>query len=177
MIPEGYEIGAAQPHELAALETIELEAATVVPLEDLSAELRQSGLPLSFFQEAADAGRLFVARSREPREPVGFGVAILLDASAHLHEMDVLPAHARRGLGRALVERVAQWARESGYPWLTLTTFRHLAWNAPFYARLGFVEIPAKDIGPELRHALDKEAEDGLDPVKRMAMRLDLGGA
>jgi GNAT superfamily N-acetyltransferase len=100
---------------------------------------------------------------------------MLLDGSAHLHEMDVLPDHGRRGLGGALVERIARWARDAGFRTLTLTTFRHLAWNAPFYTRLGFEEIPAAEIGPELRDALDEEAAAGLDPGKRLAMRRTLG--
>ena len=175
MIPEGYEIGPAQPHELGALERIELRAAALFPPDDLAPELRVEGLSLAFFEQAAAAGRLFVARTREPSVPVGFAVAMLLDGSAHLHEMDVLPDHGRRGLGGALVKRIAQWARDAGLRSLTLTTFRHLAWNAPFYARLGFEEIPAAEIGPQLRDALAKEAAAGLAPDKRVAMRRALG--
>jgi predicted N-acetyltransferase YhbS len=91
--------------------------------------------------------------------------------------MDVVPAHAGRGLGRALVVEVAEWARREGFPSVTLTTFRHLPWNGPFYARQGFSELAAAELGPELRAALDEEVEHGLDPAKRVAMRLDLRAA
>jgi GNAT superfamily N-acetyltransferase len=104
-------------------------------------------------------------------------VVTLVDGSAHLLEMDVLPAHARRGLGRALVVDIVEWARREGFPSITLTTFRHLPWNGPFYARQGFTELQAASLGPELRTALDEEAKHGLDPAKRMAMRLDLRAA
>jgi GNAT superfamily N-acetyltransferase len=113
-----------------------------------------------------------VARTLEPAKPVGFAVAIDIDAGAHLHEMDVLPQHGRKGLGRALALRVAEWARAAGFDSLTLTTFRHIPWNGPFYARLGFREIPENDLGPELRELLAEEAKNGLDASKRMAMRL-----
>jgi GNAT superfamily N-acetyltransferase len=173
-IPAGYQVGRAHPHELADLIGIEIAAAALFSPEDLAVELRQEGLPLSFFERALSEGRLWVARSLEPPAPVGFAAAMLLDASAHLHEMDLLPAHGRRGLGRALLDQVIDWAQASGFATLTLTTFRHLPWNAPFYASTGFVEIADRDLGPQLRAALEEEAKHGLDPSKRVAMKLDL---
>lgn len=171
---EDYEIAAPRLEDLEALEGIELAAAALFPPEDLSLDLRDEGLPRSFFERAAKEGRLWVARSRRSGEPVGFAAAVLVDGAAHLHEVDVHPDHGRRGLGRALVERTAAWARDAGYPSLTLTTFRHLPWNAPFYASVGFEEVQPADVGPELRALLDEEADNGLDPSKRVAMRLSL---
>ena len=55
---------------------------------------------------------------------------------------------------------------------MTLTTFRHLPFNAPFYTGMGFREIDASDWGAELRKLLEDEIEQGLDPAKRVAMRL-----
>jgi GNAT superfamily N-acetyltransferase len=176
-VPVGYEIGTPRPHELAALSGIEIAAAAIFPPEHIVPERREKGLPLTFFQDASSAGRLWVARTVEPAAPVGFAAAILLDGSAHLHEMDVLPGHGRRGVGRTLVLHVAQWARASGFVSLTLTTFRHLPWNAPFYASVGFAALDDRDLGPQLRAAMVKEAEHGLDPSKRVAMRLALRAA
>jgi GNAT superfamily N-acetyltransferase len=177
LVPVGYEIGMSRPEELADLCEIEIAAAAMFPSEYLAPELRERGLPLSFFEDVASAGRLWVVRTVEPVAPVGFAAVILLDGSAHLHELDVLPAHGRRGIGRALVLRVAQWARASGFAALTLSTFRDLPWNEPFYASLGFAEIADRDLGPEFRAAMLKEAEQGLDPGRRVAMRLDLAAA
>lgn len=175
-IPPGYEIGRPRHDELPALPGIEVAAGAIFPPEDIAPKLRQTGLPLSFFERASSTDRLWVARTIDPAAPVGFAAVILLDASAHLYEMDVLPEHAGRGLGRALVRRVAEWAQASGFAHLNLTTFRHLPWNAPFYASLGFAEIAERDLGPELQAALQEEARHGLDPTKRLAMRLDLAG-
>jgi GNAT superfamily N-acetyltransferase len=177
IVPVGYEIASPRPHELADLSGIEVAAAAMFPPEDLAPDLREKGLPLSFFEHASSAGRLWVARTVESAEPVGFAVAVILDELAHLHEMDVLPDHGRRGIGRALVLHVAQWAQASGFASLTLTTFRHLPWNAPFYASVGFGEIADRDLGPQLRAAMAKEVEHGLDPSRRVAMRLDLRAA
>ena len=175
MIPAGYQIGRARSHELADLPAIEVAAAAIFPPEDLAPESIEEGPPLSFFEEASSAGHLWVVRALTPPAPVGFAAVVLLDGSAHLYECDVLPAHGRRGLGRALVLHVARWARTSRFASLTLTTFRHLPWNAPFYASLGFAEISDRDLGPDLRAAMLKESESGLDPNKRIAMGLDLG--
>ena len=177
ILPAGYEIGTPRPHELADLPAIEVAAAVMFPPEYFAPELREKGLPPSFFEDASSAGRLWVARTVEPVEPIGFAAVILIDGLAHLHELDILPAHGRRGIGRALVLRVAQWARASGFAALTLSTFRHLPWNEPFYASLGFAEIADRDLGPQLRAAMAKEVEQGLDPRKRVAMSLDLRAA
>ena len=173
-IPAGYEIGRPHRQELGELEAIELAAATIFPPEDLTPG--DAGLPQSFFEQASSAGRLWVARTLEPAAPVGFAAATLMDGTAHLYELDVLPAHGRKGLGRALVLHVAHWAQESRFVSLTLTTFRHLPWNAPFYASIGFVAMAEREVGPSLRVAMAEEAAHGLDPAKRVAMKLDLQG-
>jgi GNAT superfamily N-acetyltransferase len=176
-IPTGYELGPPLRDELAQLPRIELEAASVFPVEDLALELREECLSVSFFEKASAAGRVWVVRTLVPSAPVGFAVVTLMDGSAHLFEMDVIPAHARRGLGRVLVLKVAEWARLERFPSVTLTTFRHLPWNGPFYASLGFSEVPDAELGPELRAALVEEAKHGLDPHKRVPMKLNLRAA
>ena len=172
--PAGYAIEAPHAHELEALPAIELKAAELLPLEDLGLELRATGLPLEFFETAAAAGRLWVARHVELSLPVGFAALTLVDAAPHLYELDVLPEHGRRGLGRALVLHAAQWSRTHGFDTLSLTTFRDIPWNAPFYASVGFREVPGTEQGEELSQMLAREARRGLDPDKRVAMRLRL---
>jgi GNAT superfamily N-acetyltransferase len=172
--PIGYRIEAARPDAVAALPAIELAAAARFSDQDIAPELRSHGLSSSFFAQAARAGRVFVALEEDSGDPVGFALATRVDGSAHLYEMDVLPEHGGRGLGRALVSAVAAWARSNGYATLTLTTFRHLPWNAPFYRKMGFEELDALACSPELADCLRAEAEHGLDPRKRVAMRLYL---
>ena len=176
-VPDGYEIGLARAHELPHLPEIERAASAMFSVEDLPAERRNVMMPVSFLEQTAARGRLWVARLLAPPTPVGFAAATLVDGSAHLFEMDVLPEHGRRGLGRALVLHVARWARAAGFASLTLTTFRHVPWNAPFYARLGFSSLEACDWGQQLRNVLAKEAALGLDPTRRVAMKLDLHSA
>jgi GNAT superfamily N-acetyltransferase len=62
---------------------------------------------------------------------------------AHLISMWVDPAHRGRGLGRRLVERVADWARDRGARRLELWVTAHNAAAIGLYARCGFGDIGA----------------------------------
>ncbi|MGW2250262.1 GNAT family N-acetyltransferase [Kitasatospora sp. NPDC001660] len=81
------------------------------------------------------------------------------------------PGHARRGIGRALIEHLAA---TGDAPALTLTTFAGAPWNAPYYARCGFRPLADDELTPGLREIRRKEAEHGLDSRPRLCMRRDL---
>jgi len=66
-------------------------------------------------------------------------------------------------------------AGNAGFSALTLTTFRDVPWNAPFYARLGFVEIAEPEEHLRLSSELENEARAGLKPAQRVAMIRFLG--
>jgi len=172
--PEGYRIEQARPDGVAALPAIEVAAAAIFSEDDLAPALREHGLPEPFFAEAAKDGRVFVGIEEATDEPVGFAIATCVDGSAHLYEMDVLPEHGGLGLGRTLVAAIVGWARAAGHSSVTLTTFRHLPWNAPFYRSMGFEDVDPVSCPPELAGCLRDEAEHGLDSEKRVAMRLRL---
>jgi len=91
---------------------------------------------------------------------VAYAMTMVLDGVTHVEQLSVDPAFGAQGIGRRLLDHL-------GGP-LTLTTFRDVPWNGPYYARLGFEVVT--DPGPELRAQLDHEAwlED-LGP--RIAMR------
>ena len=170
----GYVIGPAREDALARLPDIERAAAAMFSEKDLPQRLRVDVLPLAFFETAARDGRLFVVTEAARGIPVGFAATTRIDGASHLYEMDVLPEHGRQGLGRRLVEAVAERARDLGDARVTLTTFRHVAWNAPFYSKLGFEILDGDALGPELAACLEAEAHRGLDPANRVAMRLAL---
>jgi protein-L-isoaspartate(D-aspartate) O-methyltransferase len=128
---------------------------------------------LEELEHALGAGLLWV--TRDPGgEPVGFALVEIVDGEPHLEEIDVDPAHGRRGLGRALLEAVLAWASAAGHAGITLTTFRDVAWNAPFYERMGFRALAPNEIGPGLEAIVRDETARGLDPARRVAMRYDL---
>ena len=109
------------------------------------------------------------------RPPIGFAALDEVDGRAHLAELSVHPDHGRRGLGTALLTASIDWAVAAGYPAITLTTFRSVPFNAPWYATHGFVELPAADWGPRLRRIWAAEQAAGIAIVPRMAMIRSLG--
>ena len=164
-----YRIVAARPRDLPAIGAIELAAARLLAGYAPDTVLNE----MTSEQELRDAqrhGRLWVALAGDI--PVGFALVEILEPNAaHLEEIDVHPDHGRRGLGRRLMAEVCSWAVERKCPALTLTTFRDVPWNMPFYAGLGFEEIPSGALTPALRAVLQDEARRGLDPARRVAMR------
>jgi GNAT superfamily N-acetyltransferase len=176
MTPAGYLIARARLRDLAPLTAIELAAAQLLRGHAPESVLNET-TDYRTFAEAALQGRLWVALAGDA--PVGFAlVEMLADDLPHIHEVDVEPSHGRRGLGTALVRAVCEWATASGFSLLTLTTFRAVSWNLPFYARLGFVEIPRHLLRPELAAVVSDEAARGLAPEARavMAYRCALSG-
>ncbi len=164
-----YTIALAQPQQLEALAGIELAAAMMLKGQTPASVLAET-TPEDTLRRAQQVGRLWVALAGEI--PVGFAhVEMLAEDFPHLQEMDVHPDHGRRGLGTALLRTVIDWLAHSGHPQMTLTTFRTVPWNMPFYARLGFEEIHPDELRPELVAVLRDEADRGLDPARRVAMR------
>ena len=164
-----YRIAAARPCDLPLLPAIELAAATLLaghgPASVLAETTSQAEL-----ENAQQRGHLWVALA--DGVPVGFAhIEVLAPDIAHLEEVDVHPEHGRRGLGKRLILAACQWAATNGYSWVTLTTFRDVPWNMPFYARLGFEEIAPEELTPALLSVVDDETRRGLDPNRRVAMR------
>jgi GNAT superfamily N-acetyltransferase len=124
------------------------------------AEGRTTG-PAEYRRTAAE-GRLWVAEAGEG-EVVGLAIAGVVDGGGHLAEISVLPAHGRRGLGAALIREVEAWAVSQGFATLSLTTFRDVPWNRPYYEGLGYEVLLPKRAGPELRAIRAGEVKRGLD--------------
>jgi GNAT superfamily N-acetyltransferase len=82
--------------------------------------------------------------------------------------------HAGNGLGRRLIQAVVARAREAGVPRLTLTTFRDVPFNAPFYARLGFRIVDEPHLCPRLARIRQEERRNGCELAPRVAMILAL---
>jgi GNAT superfamily N-acetyltransferase len=105
---------------------------------------------------------------------VGFSVGMIVDDQAYLREVSVKRSHTRQGIGKRLVASVIQWAVEQEYSVLTLTTFRDLPFNGPFYEKFGFRVFEPNDRWPALREIREKEKRGGLEVRPRVAMRLEL---
>jgi GNAT superfamily N-acetyltransferase len=104
--------------------------------------------PSPNIEHAADPADVFVVG----RPAVGFAFVGDVDDGLHLHQLAVHPDHGRRGLGTALLAAV--FGRAAGRA-VTLTTFRHIPWNEPWYRARGFEE--AVTFGPELARLVEDE--------------------
>ncbi len=156
----------ARPEDAAAMPGIERSAAAAFAGE-------QSIDPAHTRSEADYArlirkGHSLVAHAGDAM--AGFLVAEPFRRELHIWEMDVAPAFQRRGIGAGLVRAAQIDARNTGFKALTLTTFRDLAWNGPFYARLGFEEVTALDAHIRLAGELAVEVDNGLPADRRCAM-------
>jgi RimJ/RimL family protein N-acetyltransferase len=102
---------------------------------------------------------------------IGWVEARVVDGEGYVHQVSVRPEHERAGIGTALLTTVLEWARGSGLPGVALTTFRDVSFNAPWYARRGFVALGDEDLGPELAAIRAGERARGLEVAPRVAMR------
>ena len=168
-----YHIRPAKPEDLSALPQIEKEAAVLFSESGFAGLLANITTPEETLSEALRCGRLWVAADADDR-PIGFALACVVGGNAHLDELDVYPDHCRRGVGSALVETVCDWARQSGFTAITLTTFGNVPWNSPFYERLGFRILSSDEMTKALNELMQLEIERGLPGKNRVAMLREL---
>lgn len=105
---------------------------------------------------------------------VGFISVETLPEAMHIWQMAVVRSEQGHGLGRALLNAVIETACSRRMPAVTLTTFRDVVWNAPFYAQSGFRVLEAGALDERLRAVLAAEIAHGLPGAWRCAMRLEL---
>ena len=122
--------------------------------------------PAEAWRPQLDAGTLWVV---EDGGLIAFLAATVCGDRLHIDEVDVHQTAQGRGIGRRLMAHAIGWARDAGLSHVTLTTFRGVPWNGPFYASLGFAE---DDRLPALQAILRAEAGKGLKD--RCAMVLTL---
>jgi GNAT superfamily N-acetyltransferase len=108
------------------------------------------------------------------RQVVGYAISSIVDEEGHLDQVSLARSASRQGIGARLIREVCDWSRNLGYRSVTLTTFRDVPWNAPYYAQLGFSVIAGEDCGPELLAIRTSETTAGIDISPRVAMRLTL---
>ncbi|MBB5852574.1 GNAT family N-acetyltransferase [Amycolatopsis umgeniensis] len=159
----------ATPEDLPALQDIERAAGE--PFRALGMAAIADDDPPSLADLAAyqSVGHAWVCDTGDG--PVAYLLAEVVDGHGHIEQVSVHPDHARRGLGRRLIEHAAEWASREGLAGLTLTTYAEVPWNAPYYARLGFATLDEDDLTDGLRAIRTHEIARGLDAWPRVTMR------
>jgi GNAT superfamily N-acetyltransferase len=160
----------ARASDLPLLASIEQAAGEAFRELGMDAVADDAPFPIARLAQAGELGRLWVAGDHSD-QPVGYILVDLVDASAHIEQVSVHPAHAGRGLGRELLDTVDAWAGQGRLEALTLTAFCDVPWNAPYYRRLDFATLDDADLTPGLRRIRAAEAAHGLDAWPRVVMR------
>ncbi|MCU1496182.1 MAG: putative acetyltransferase [Acidimicrobiales bacterium] len=166
--PPGYVVRPAAAGDLGVLADVEVAAGELFRGIGMVELADDRGPGLRAYERARAEGRLWVAAV--DGVPVGYALGEVLGGRPHLEQISVIPAHGRRGLGAALVAEVDRWAAGFDTEVLTLSTFRDVPWNGPYYASLGFEVVPADELSPELQAVRSHEQAHGLDITQRVVM-------
>ena len=148
----------AERSDIDLLAEIELAAGRLFPASRIPDPDHTHPVPL--LEQALQAGLLFVIDVAG--EVVGFASCSRCANRIHLDEISVHPSHGRKGYGRMLVARVIDVARQQGLAGVGLTTFADIPWNGPFYASMGFREVPEAELDNALMAALTEERRLGM---------------
>jgi ribosomal protein S18 acetylase RimI-like enzyme len=149
---------------------VEVEVAAGQLFHTVGMSLVAADVPkIADLRKAVEAARIWATSIGG--ELAGYICAEVVDGNAHIAQVSVAPDYARRGIGKAMIDFVETWGRSAGYPATTLTTFRDVPRNGPYYLRLGYEILATRQIGPELARIMEDEASlPGVDASLRCAM-------
>jgi GNAT superfamily N-acetyltransferase len=157
--------------DASALPQIEFSAGRrFLTIPDLAWLADGDDMPVEAHQRYIVQGTEWVALN-ENQDLVAFLAAEIVNRDLHIWEIAVRGDVQNRGIGRELINVAIAFARERYLESLTLTTFAHVPWNAPWYSRLGF-EISSDD--ERLATLVLAETERGWP--RRCAMRRTIKG-
>lgn len=158
----------AQVSDGEAVLSIERAAARRFASIGMNAIAQGVGLSKAHYDRFVALGAVFLCLRGS--RPVAFAAACLVDGACHLAELDVLPEEAGQRLGSRLIDEVAAWGVEQRASCVSLTTFRSVPWNAPYYARLGFEIVSLAGFGPGHHEIWEGQRAMGLDMAERVLM-------
>lgn len=155
--------------DLPTLADIEISAARLYPPGKIPEP--HDSLPYPVLCAAINNQLLLCAEvhtAKQKKIVVGFAACHVYKNFLHLDEISVLPKFGQQGIGSRLVQAVISVSQSKQCQGTTLTTFSDLAWNAPFYKKLGFSELAFSASPVEVQAMLNEEQALGL--VNRIAM-------
>jgi GNAT superfamily N-acetyltransferase len=165
-------IRTASSTDLAHLQVIQMAAGAAFRDIEMVDIADNPPMPIDALARYQQARHAWVAVNRLD-QPIAFVLIGIVDACAHIEQVSVHPDHSRQGIGRTLIDHVGAWASGQGLRALTLTTFREVPWNAPYYQRLGFREL-TEGLTTGLAALMAAETASGLDPATRVCMWRDI---
>jgi ribosomal protein S18 acetylase RimI-like enzyme len=173
MSDEANKIRLAREEDLPFIREIEAAAGQLFLESEFPFIAEDEPMSIETLSDHQSKGQLRVAVDGDDK-PIGFAVTGIVDGLIHLHELSIHPTYGRKGVGKRLIQAVCELAREVGKPAVTLSTFRNVPWNAPYYERLGFRILQEAELSGGLRQIRIIEARLGLPIDKRVCMRKEL---
>jgi predicted N-acetyltransferase YhbS len=173
MVNDNCKIRLAYVEDLPLIREVERAAGELFRESEFSFVADDEPMSIENLREHQSKGQVRVAVDDKDL-PIGFAVTCMIDDIVHLHEMSIHPAQGRKGIGKQLILAACQWAKEEGKSAVTLSTFRDVPWNAPYYARLGFRILEEDELTIGLLEIRNHEAQNGLPIHKRVCMRKEL---
>ena len=162
----------ARPDDLPAVRRVETSAATIFAGTHMDFAANDAPNDPADLLAAIAAGLMWVACADDV--VVGFVFAEPCATGLYVRELSVAAQQQQRGHGNALMAACMAAARWRGDGEMVLTTDRTLAWNAPFYHRLGFMIVEGEAIPADAQRRLTAQYAAGFDPRHRCAMVLPL---
>ncbi len=160
----------ARAEDLSTIRSIEVAAGEAFRLVGMAPIADDEPPTLDALAVYQQAGRAWVATDSED-DPIAYLLLDVVERFAHIEQVTVHPQYARRGIGGLLIEEAASWARARGLDGLTLATFEEVPWNAPYYRRLGFREVPETQWSDGIRQIVQSERDHGLAAWPRVVMK------
>lgn len=163
-IPGAYSLRFAEEGDAAQIVAIE-NAATVkfAQIPALAYLFGGDQVPVDDVLEWSRQGAICIVETDS--RIIGFAAMHVLDSSLYIDEISVLPEVQGTGIGNLLIATVCESARElqrrgEAAARVSLTTYAEVPWNGPWYARRGFCEVPASEVGPGHVQELIKDAHE-----------------
>lgn len=159
----------ASADELHKVAPLEQAAGEVYRTVGMDAVAEDSPIPEAVLLKAVEEQRLWVA--------VEYGVlkayllGDFLPQSLHIDQVTVHPEASRRGLGALMIESVSADPRSKERGLITLTSFANVPWNAPYYERIGFLDIAEEDWPEGVAEKVEAERGTSIAAWPRVVMQ------
>ena len=163
------------PQDASLLPAVERDAAQLFRKLPHLAFLADAGVLDVEFHSCQIADGMTLVSVDEDDRPTGFVTAERHGAFLHILELSVSRDAQGKGCGRSLLGALFDSGRRAGMKWVTLTTFRSVPWNGPFYERFGFRQLSEDEMPDFIVDILAAEQIEGLTQSPRCAMCAPIG--
>lgn len=159
----------AGPGDLRRIQDIEAAASELFRAIGMDSIADDTPVSLTEPRAYQCGGKAWVATDAADH-PIAYILVEVADTLGAYRASHSPPHHSRQGLGRDLIDHVARWAQGSGISGITLTSFRDVPWNAPYYERLRFARLAEREWPDAPRQTIKREHQHGLDAWPRVVM-------